>query len=381
MASSNDDMKKTIAIIGSTGSIGTQSIDVVRTLKNSGLDFEIVGISARSSESFKTQLYDIKPRAYAFSKRLSASDSKYFSDSSDMIEYLKPDITVIASSGGDSLTYTVSAIKNSKRVCLANKESMVLAGDIVNSLAKKYDCELIPVDSEHSGVFQLLENERVEDIDKAIITASGGALRNWNPEDLNKATVEDVLNHPTWHMGSKITVDSATLFNKGLEVIEAKRLFSLKKEQIDTVFCYSSYIHAMIVFKDGVIKVHSGKPDMRIPIGYAMTYPERLYEYQDKALRPEDLTIKTLEIESYPALKMAFDILDMPNSYSIIYNAANEIAVDWFLKERIGFTTIFEIVDFALNRYATGEIDTIEEIITFHDEIKKKTEKDWRRLL
>lgn len=374
-------MTKTIAIIGSTGSIGTQSIDVVRSLKKSGLDYEITGISAKSSQLFKKQLIEINPKAYAFSKKVEESEARYFADSSELIEYLKPDMTVIASSGGDSLKYTVAAIKNSKRVCLANKESMVLAGDIINNLADVCRCEIIPVDSEHSGVFQLFEGESPDDVSKVIITASGGALRGWKREDLKHATPEDVLKHPTWNMGAKITVDSATLFNKGLEVIEAKRLFFLKKEQIDTAFCYSSYIHAMIVFRDGVIKIHSGKPDMRIPIGYSMTYPQRLYDNTEKELKPELLSLTSLDREEYPALKLAFEVLEKPNTCSIIYNAANEVAVDLFLKRKIGFTSIFEVVDSALNRYEGGEIDNIEEIITFHDDIKRKTERDWRRFL
>ena len=216
------------------------------------------------------------------------------------------------------------------------------------------------------------------DIDKVMITASGGALRDWPTEKLKNATVGDVLKHPNWEMGKKITVDSATLFNKGLEVIEAAEFFELEKDRIKTVFCFSSYVHAIAIFKDGSIKLHAGEPDMQIPIAYSLTYPERLLRSDRVVFDTRRLKLKELEIENYPALEMAYEVLGQRNSKRIAYNASNEVAVQLFLEERIGFTDIFKIVRGAIDQTENEEIKAIDDIIQYSQIVKTKTKEKWR---
>ncbi len=369
---------KTVAIIGSTGSIGTQTIEALNQINALEKRFEVIGISAKKSDSFLAQLNDINPLVYSFEKEVSSTDAKYFEDSAKMIEYLQPDICVIASGGSDTLRFSVSAVKNSTRVCLANKESLVMAGSILKTLSKEHGSQIVPIDSEHSSVFQLIHRERLEDIDKVIITASGGALRDWPLEKLKRATVEDVLKHPNWKMGKKITVDSATLFNKGLEVIEAVEYFDLKKEQIKTAFCYSSYIHAIAIFKDGSIKIHAGEPNMLIPIAYSLTYPERLLKYDSVDFQPEKLDLRELDVAKYPALELAYEILEGSNSKKIAYNASNEIAVQLFLEGKIPFTKIFKIVKEAVEECNDENLENIEDILNFNEKCKRKTNEKWR---
>ena len=379
-------MARTVAVIGSTGSIGTQTLDVLKRLKESEQDLRPVALSANTNPLIEQQIETHRPVAYAFSRELEniPSDIRYYPDSVSLIRDIRPDITVIASSGGESLRYTRAAIENSKRVCIANKESLVLAGEFIVNLARKKGVALIPVDSEHSGVFQLLENESRDAVSRVIITASGGALREWPPGDLKKATVTDVLKHPNWDMGAKITVDSATLFNKGLEIIEAKHLFGLKKEQIVPMFCYSSYIHALVEMKDGTIKIHSGHPDMRIPIAYSLTRPERAsLGLGLEGIVKDKLKLKDLEIENHRAIRLVYEIYDMENAFKIVYNAANEAAVELFLNKKIGLSQIFDIVESELKRNQRGSIDRIDDILNFHEEIKQTIYRKykWRERL
>jgi 1-deoxy-D-xylulose-5-phosphate reductoisomerase len=237
---------------------------------------------------------------------------------------------------------------------------------------------IIPVDSEHSSVFQLIQGERLEDIDKIYITASGGALRDWPVEKQKEATVEDVLKHPNWAMGQKITVDSATLFNKGLEVIEAVEFFGFDKERVKTALSYSSYIHALALFKDGSIKLHAGKPNMVIPIAYSLTYPERLLRDGDVELEMNKLNLRPMDVSRYPALEMAYGVLEGYNSKRITYNASNEVAVQLFLERKIAFTDIFKIVREAINQIDNEKIESIDDIIEYNEHVKKNTKEKWR---
>ncbi len=369
-----------VVIIGSTGSIGTQTIQALSKINAAEKQFEIVGIAAHMSERLIDQIKCIHPKAYSFSREIEGIDSAYYRDPVQMIESLRPDICVIASSGSDSLRYTVSALKNAGRVCLANKESLVMAGRLIKQMSKILHTRIIPVDSEHSAVFQLIQEERLEDIETVFITASGGALRDWPTEKLSSARVEDVLQHPNWNMGKKITVDSATMINKGLEIIEAAEFFDLKKEQIQTMLSYSSYVHAIAVFKDGSVKLHAGQPNMQIPIAYALTYPERLMRYDPVNFEPEKLVLKPMELEKYPAVQLAYTIINEPNSLKIAYNGANEVAVQLFLEHKISFTDIYKIVKDAVNETDSTEIESIDEIIQFNEWLKKKTLLKWRGL-
>jgi 1-deoxy-D-xylulose-5-phosphate reductoisomerase len=284
----------------------------------------------------------------------------------------------VASSGSQTLRFTVAALKHSSRVCLANKESLVMAGSLIKKIAREQNTMIIPVDSEHSSVFQLIQGERLEDIDKIYITASGGALRDWPVEKQKEATVEDVLKHPNWDMGQKITVDSATLFNKGLEVIEAVEFFGFDKERVKTALSYSSYIHALALFKDGSIKLHAGKPNMVIPIAYSLTYPERLLRDGDVELEMNKLNLRPMDVSRYPALEMAYGVLEGYNSKRITYNASNEVAVQLFLERKIAFTDIFKIVREAINQIDNEKIESIDDIIEYNEHVKKNTKEKWR---
>lgn len=369
---------KTVVIIGSTGSIGRQTIEAIEKTNANVRLFEITGIAANRSDLFMQQLKQIRPKGYSFGKVLTDTDARYYADPCYLIEALQPDICVVASSGSQTLRFTVAALKHSSRVCLANKESLVMAGSLIKKIAREQNTMIIPVDSEHSSVFQLIQGERLEDIDKIYITASGGALRDWPVEKQKEATVEDVLKHPNWDMGQKITVDSATLFNKGLEVIEAVEFFGFDKERVKTALSYSSYIHALALFKDGSIKLHAGKPNMVIPIAYSLTYPERLLRDGNVELEMNKLNLRPMDVSRYPALEMAYGVLEGYNSKRITYNASNEVAVQLFLERKIAFTDIFKIVREAINQIDNEKIESIDDIIEYNEHVKKNTKEKWR---
>jgi len=356
-----------------------QTIDVIQRLNKSEKRYLITGLSAFSSEEVFKQIEENSPLAFAL---LKGSEKvffpcKRFNNSIDMLEELRPDISVIASSGGETLNTTLKAIEVSKKICLANKESLVMGGKIVLEKLTHSNCTLIPVDSEHSGVFQLLKGEKAEHVRKIFLTASGGALRSIPPEMQMNSSIEEVLKHPTWKMGKKITVDSATLFNKGLELIEAKHLFGIDKKKIGVYFCPTSYVHSMVKMIDGTIKIHSGVPDMRIPIAYSLTYPERENVFIEEEnsgveIETDKIILKYADPENFPALKMAFEIYDEPSSFHIVYNSANEAAVDLFLKKKIAFGEIFNIVRKELNSETGFEPSDAEEIIFYSNEVKKR---------
>jgi 1-deoxy-D-xylulose-5-phosphate reductoisomerase len=376
--------EKTLAVIGSTGSVGIQTLDAVERLNRNGFAFRIVALAADKNPLFDSQLKKYQPEGFCFNGPTSGLPGKSiaYATVEELLEALKPDYAVIASSGGQTLAFTLKAIETSHRVCLANKESIVLGGKIVMDKAKAYETEIIPVDSEHSAVFQLLVKTRRDEIKKVILTASGGALREWSAEQKESARVDQVLKHPSWKMGPKITVDSATLVNKALEMIEAKFLFNLKPEEIDVVFCYNSYVHAIVSLTDGYHTYHAGKPDMRIPIAYSLTYPRRMSEevvFGDETAKPfydsffEPIQLKKVELERYPAIRLAKMLLDAPNSLSVAFNASNEAAVHRFLEGKIAFSAILRIVEETVTRQSAFEIDDPAALLVFHHHIKLKT--------
>eukprot|EP00828_Plagiopyla_frontata_P007771 TRINITY_DN13742_c0_g1_i1.p1 TRINITY_DN13742_c0_g1~~TRINITY_DN13742_c0_g1_i1.p1 ORF type:complete len:379 (+),score=-14.00 TRINITY_DN13742_c0_g1_i1:182-1318(+) len=373
--------KVSVALIGSTGSVGTQTLDVIERLNCLGMDYQVTGLSAKSDKAIKEQIKKFTPKAYSFeSDVFSDICENYHPDSESLLESLRPDFSVIASSGGDSLRYTMKAIEVSKRVCLANKESLVLAGSLLLNHAKKSNTRIIPVDSEHSAIFQLLECEKRENIKKIIITASGGALRDFPVERIYDARVEDVLKHPTWSMGRKITIDSATMFNKGLEIIEAHHLFDVSAKDIEVAISRTSYIHSLVEFKDGVVKMHVGKPDMRVPIAYSLTYPYRM-EFMNKTddeITSESLYLEEPDFNKFPAPRLALDILCEPASVHIAYNASNEAAVELFLKKIIPFGEIYNVVLNSVNTVEKFSPDSIRDTICLHDEIKFEVLKKYK---
>ena len=338
---------KRIAILGSTGSIGTQTLSVLEKLEG----FEVVAMSCGHNFSlFEEQISKLRPRFAASVGRCERlidkfSEITFFSGESgieEMLEASEVDYAVIAVSGATGLRFSVKAAEVAKRICLANKESLVCGGVLLRKRCKEKSVELIPVDSEHSGLFQLIEGGiRPE---KIFITASGGALRDREISQMQNASLRDVLNHPVWSMGSRVTIDSASMVNKGLEIIEAHYLFGYEERDIETYICRNSYIHAGVSFADGMVKLHVGIPDMRVPIAYSLTYP-----YRERILDHEEVTSVSLKLEPikserYPALCLARAICGRL-SEQIAFNAADEIAVEAFAQERIRFGDIYNIIE------------------------------------
>lgn len=365
-----------IAITGVTGSIGTQTLEVLEFLKTKNFDFKLVGISAGSNVKKMIEIIKRWKPEYA---ALENAELEKFNETKiltgkdatiEMLEKSKPDFVLVATGGAIGIKHTLKAIEVSKRIGLANKESIVCGGNMLLEYAKKNNTEIIPVDSEHSALFQL----KLGDIkpSKIIITASGGALRDWPIEKLNEVSVKDVLNHPVWSMGKRITVDSATMVNKGLEVIEAYHLFDLKKDNIDVLINRNSHIHAIVGYPDGVMKFHYGVPSMTIPIAYSITYPERIYEYKYPDLTLEPIKFEKVDYNRYPSLKLAFDILGN-QKLQIVYNAADEIAVQKFLEGRIKYTEIYKLIYQAINKFINKniKINNFSDIMFLDSKAKK----------
>jgi 1-deoxy-D-xylulose-5-phosphate reductoisomerase len=354
---------RSLSILGCTGSIGLSTLDVVRqhpgkfsisglaagkdvvTLAQQIKEFQPVTVSvidADTAQKLKPLLGDYKP------------DILYGVEGSTAVATVeKADMVVSAIVGAAGLIPTVSAIKAGKHIALANKETLVVAGQLVSDLVKKHKVQLLPVDSEHSAIFQSLQGHRPEDVERIILTASGGPFRKTSAEELKHVGLEQALKHPQWTMGAKITIDSATMMNKGLEVIEAHWLFSMPAEKIAVVVHPQSIIHSMVEYIDGCVMAQLGAPDMRAPIAYALSWPERCKSGIQKLdlAKIGTLTFEEPDMERFPALRLAFEALKAAKTYPAVLNAANEIAVDAFLNKKIRFTEIAEIVDKALQAH------------------------------
>ena len=347
-------MKK-VAILGSTGSIGTQTLEVISDNKNI---FEVELLTAFSNHTLLiNQALLHKPKAIIFGDRskekviLNSLKNEeieiYFGEESlnNFLNYCNPDIVLTALVGKSGLIPTINTIKKGIDLALANKETLVVAGSIINKLCKEKKVNIYPVDSEHSAIFQCLVGESRYTIDKIILTASGGPFRNKKLNELKNISKKEALNHPNWEMGEKITIDSSTLMNKGLEVIEAKWLFNLSAGQIDVIVHPQSIIHSIVQFQDGSMKAQMGLPDMKLPIQYALTYPDRFktdFERFNFMDYPE-LTFEQPDKETFINLKLAYNAMEEGGTKACALNAANEIAVEAFLRERISFTDIFKI--------------------------------------
>ena len=354
-------MKKKIVILGSTGSIGTQTIDVIASNPDK---FELFGITAHSnSELLINQARKYKPNFVIVTKdecypivkeALSNEDITVFAgiDSvCDLVSMPSVDIVVTAMVGYAGLKPTISAVKAGKTIALANKETLVVAGELIKDLALKHHSPILPVDSEHSAIFQCLAGEITNPIEKIILTASGGPFRNHSLDELKYVTKADALKHPNWEMGAKITIDSASMMNKGFEVIEAKWLFDLNIDQIDVLVHPQSIIHSMVQFKDGSVKAQLGLPDMRLPIAYALSYPNRLdnnYERLD-FLKYNQLNFEKPDIERFRNLGFAFEAMKRAGNMPCILNAANEIAVYGFLNDKISFLGMSDLIEWAMS--------------------------------
>ncbi len=332
--------KKRVVILGSTGTIGKMTIDVLS--KND--EFEVVGLLARKSLKTLIEAKSIFPQAMTALTEEISDDVDFTGPESveKLLESSKPDIVVVGVSGFIGLKYSLLSAKYSKRLCLANKESIVTGGKFFLSAVKSYGCEIIPVDSEHNAIFQLMDSERSK-VESIYLTASGGAIRDIPVESIAKVTPEKVLKHPVWNMGSRITVDSSTMFNKGLEVMEAHFLFGLPPEKINVLVHPEGKVHGIIELEDGTFKAFISKADMRIPIAYALLYPKRAYKSEEFDLFG-NLTFLRPDPLKYPALELAYECLKAGDGSRIAYNAADEVAVEYFLRGKIGFLQIYEIV-------------------------------------
>lgn len=380
-------MKK-IAILGSTGSIGTQTLDIVS--KND--DLQVVGIAAgRNIDLLEKQIRQFSPRlaavgdekkAQELKLRVQDTDCKIVGGMEGLIELAvmeEAEILVTAIVGMIGICPTVAAICAGKHIALANKETLVTAGHIIMPLAKEHNVKILPVDSEHSAIFQALNGENPKTIEKLLITASGGPFRGKKTEELKNMRVEDALKHPNWAMGQKITIDSATLVNKGLEVMEAKWLFDVDLDRIQVVVQPQSVIHSMIEFKDGSIMAQLGTPDMRLPIQYALYEGERKYldgERLDFA-KLASITFENPDVETFKGLPLAMQASKTGGSMPTVFNAANEKAVALFLNRKIGFLDIYEIIENAMNEHELILNPTIEEILNIEQDIYKRIEGRW----
>ncbi|HUX54053.1 MAG TPA: 1-deoxy-D-xylulose-5-phosphate reductoisomerase [Williamwhitmania sp.] len=356
-------MRKRLAILGSTGSIGTQALDVVRSHPER---FEVVVLTANNNiDLLVLQAIEFLPKVVVI-----ANEAKYERVRDALmampIEVLtgasaigqaaampEVDMVLAAMVGFSGLLPTIEAIKAGKQIALANKETLVVAGEIVTGLARQYGVDLLPVDSEHSAIFQCLMGE-TGGVEKLILTASGGPFRSLTAQQLRSVTRCDALKHPNWCMGNKITIDSATLMNKGFEVIEAKWLFGVEPSDIEVVVHPQSIIHSMVQFKDGSIKAQMGIPDMKLPIQLAFAYPERLSLGSDRFdfFKGDGLTFEKPDMEKFPCLQLAYNSLQQGGNMPCILNGANEVAVQAFLEERISFLDIPRIVEKTLERVA-----------------------------
>ncbi|MHA7130216.1 1-deoxy-D-xylulose-5-phosphate reductoisomerase [Algoriphagus namhaensis] len=351
---------KSVAILGSTGSIGTQTLEVIRQHPE---DFQVEVLTAQNNADLLiTQALEFLPNAVVIGNEslyqkvkeaLDPKDIKVFAGAkaiAQVVEMGTIDVVLTALVGYSGLIPTVHAIKAGKQIALANKETMVVAGEIITALAKEYGVNIYPVDSEHSAIFQCLVGEFHNPIEKIILTASGGPFRGKNREFLKTVTKAQALKHPNWDMGAKITIDSASMMNKGLEVIEAKWLFGLKKEQIEVVVHPQSIIHSLVQFEDGSLKAQLGLPDMRIPIQFALSFPDRLksdFERFDFSRYPS-LNFEAPDLETFRNLQLAYDALAKGGNAPCMLNAANEIVVDAFLHDKIGFLEMSDFIEEAM---------------------------------
>lgn len=379
---------KNIAILGSTGSIGTQTLDVAR--KNE--DLRVVAVSAgKSVEKLEEQIREFHPilaavwdekAARDLKTRIADTDTKVVSGMEGLLELAsmpESDILVTAIVGMIGIRPTMEGIRAGKDIALANKETLVTAGHLIMPMAREYGVSILPVDSEHSAIFQAIHGEENKEIHKLLITASGGPFRGRTTEELRNVTVADTLKHPNWVMGRKITVDSATLVNKGLEVMEAKWLFDMDLDHIQVVVQPQSIIHSMVEFKDGAIMAQLGTPDMRLPIQYALYYPHRRYLDGDRLdfTKLREITFEVPDMETFRGLPMAIQASREGGSMPTVFNAANELAVKKFLEEKIGFLDIYEIIAQSMERHKKIEHPDLDEILSVEQDTYQWIESRW----
>jgi 1-deoxy-D-xylulose-5-phosphate reductoisomerase len=369
---------KNIAVLGSTGSIGKNTLEVVRNLNRNGYPVSVKYISANSNvELLCSQIEEFKPKSAVIFNKESFQDlrSRSLKHKCEILHGQEGineiagrddfELVVNALVGFSGLIPTIEAIKNGKQIALANKESLVVAGELIYSMLGKGDSTLLPIDSEHSAILQCIQGEPVSQVTGLILTASGGPFRKLSKNELENVTVEQALKHPNWVMGNKITIDSATLMNKGFEIIEAKWLFNIEAEKIEVLIHPQSIIHSMVEFSDGSVKAQLGIPDMKVPIQYALTFPERVASdfprIDFKSMK--NLTFEQPDYSKFECLKIAYDVINSGGSYPIVLNGANEAAVELFLNEKIRFLDIPSLIKEALDKHENNIMPTLENIV------------------
>jgi 1-deoxy-D-xylulose-5-phosphate reductoisomerase len=364
---------KRIAVLGSTGSIGQQTLDIGRILSDR---FRIVGLGAgKNSALLAEQIREFQPRIVSFQGAEAGMQTEglpsdiapvQLATAEEVASHPDVDIVVVATSGKAGLAPTLAAIRAGKHVALANKEVLVMAGAIVMAEARQRKVEIIPVDSEHSAIWQCLRGERKNEVARLILTASGGPFLRRSASQLAETTPEQALRHPTWKMGRKVTIDSATLMNKGMEIIEAHWLFGLPLQRIDVVIHPESIVHSMVEFADGSIKAQLSQPDMRLPIQYAMTFPKRASNPHLPRMdfgRPRSLNFEPPDMARFPCLRIARQAAERGGTYPAVLCAADEAAVELFLSHSIGFGDIARLVEDTLNRHQGASQPALEEVL------------------
>ena len=381
---------KYIAILGSTGSIGTQTLEVVRAQQ----DIKVTALSAGDNiDLLEQQIREFRPalaavkteeKAKELALRISDLDIPVLSGMDGLMAVAceeKAEVLVTAIVGMLGIRPTIAAIEAGKDIALANKETLVTAGHIIMPLAKKCGVRILPVDSEHSAIFQSLngEKEHGNKIDKILLTASGGPFRGMTREQLSQVRLEDALKHPNWVMGRKITIDSATLVNKGLEVMEARWLFGVEMDQVQVVVQPQSVIHSMVEYEDGAVIAQLGTPDMKLPIQYALYYPERRFLAGDRLdfAKLAQITFEAPDFENFHGLSLAYKAGRRGGTLPTVFNAANERAVQKFLDREIGYLTITDMIEAAMEHHTVKENPTVEEILAAEQETYDFIESRW----
>lgn len=366
--------KKKVFILGSTGSIGVNTLDVIRLHPEK---FEVEGITInKNSDLLEEQIKEFNPKVVVIRNEEVADDVReriphnieLLIGENGLIEATKNadyDILLSALVGFSGLQPTIEGIKRGKRIALANKETLVVAGEVITELSAKFKSEIIPVDSEHSAIFQCLVGEKHKEVKKLLLTASGGPFFKRTREELRNVSVSEALDHPNWNMGNKVTIDSASMMNKGLEMIEAHWLFNLPADKIDVIIHPQSIIHSMVEFIDGSIKAQMSQPDMRLPIQYALSFPDRLQnDFTSTSLTDiTELSFFKPDFSKFECIKLAFDVLEEGGTAPCILNAANEVAVERFLNNKISFLEIPNLIKKALNGIDSAQKPSVETII------------------
>ena len=378
---------KNLVVLGSTGSIGTQTLDVVRA--NPDLFHVSVLVANRSDELLEKQIEEFQPELAVLSDEAAAMRLKSRYKGKTPIEggrqavidaavFPSADVIVTSLMGFAGLEPTMAALEAGKDIALANKETLVVAGELVMAKAKEKGCAILPVDSEHCALFQCLQGQDRNALEKLIITASGGPFKGKKAHELTNVTISDVLAHPTWNMGQKITVDSASLINKGLEVIEAKWLYDVSYDQIDVVVHPQSIVHSMVQFRDGTVMAQLGCTDMRLPIQYALTYPERVESKFPRVdfFKLGQLTFMEPDLETFKGLKLAFSAGRTGGTMPCIMNAANEVAVEAFLKGQSGFLKIYDLIERAMDAGNVVYNPTLEQLLEADQWAREFTRKN-----